>query len=49
MGVEERGASRGVMGLMWLLAVVLACAGTLVMHVRAGPICEVVGTWPSSC
>ena len=43
------GASRGVMGLLWLLAAVLACVGMLVMHVRAGPLCEVVGTCPSSC
>ena len=28
------GTSRGVMGLMWLLTAVLACAGTLVIYVR---------------
>ena len=43
------GTSRGVMGLMCLLAAVLACAGTLVMYVRAGPIYAVVGTCPSFC
>ena len=32
------------MGLMWLLDVVFACTGMLVMHVRAGPIYAVVGT-----
>ena len=42
-------ASRGVMGLLWLLAAVLACAGTLVMCVRAGPIYAAVVTCPSFC
>ena len=37
------------MGLMWLLAAVLACAGTLVMSVRADPIYVAVGTCPSFC
>ena len=37
------------MGLMWLLAAVLACTGTLVMNVRAGPIYVAVGTCPSFC
>ena len=37
----------GVMGLMWLLAAVLTSTGTLVMHVRVGPIYAVVGTCPS--
>ena len=37
------------MGLMWMLADVLACTGMLVMHVRAGPIYAVVGNCPSSC
>ena len=43
------GTSREVMGLMWLLAAVLVCAGTLVMHVRAGPIYAAVGTCPNFC
>ena len=38
--------SRGVMGLLRLLVVVLACAGMLVMHAAAGPICVVVDTCP---
>ena len=37
------------MGLLWLLVAVLACAGMLVMHVEAGPICAVVGTCPDFC
>ena len=37
------------MGLMWLLAAVLACTGTLVMPVGVGPIYVVVGTCPSFC
>ena len=46
---EGEGISRGVMGWLWLLAVVLVCAGTLVMNVRAGPIYVAVGTCSNSC
>ena len=46
VGVAWEVTSRGVMGL---LAAVLVCTGTLVMHVRAGPIYVVVGTCPSFC
>ena len=48
-GRRGEGISRGVMGWLWLLAVVLVCIGTLVMHVRAGPIYAAVGTCPNSC
>ena len=48
-GRRGEGTSRGVMGWLWLLAVVLVCAGMLMMHVRAGPIYAAVGTCPNSC
>ena len=38
----------GFMSWLWWLAVVLVCTGTLVMHVRAGPICAAAGTCPNS-
>ena len=37
------------MWLEWLLAVVLACAGMLVMPVGVGPICAVVDICPGFC
>ena len=48
------GGGKGVpvgefMSWLWWLAVVLVCTGTLVMHVRAGPICAAAGTCPNSC
>ena len=49
VGGKGGGTSRGVMGLMWLLAVVLACNGMLVMHVIAGPIYVVGGICPGFC
>ena len=42
------GTSRGVMCWLWLLAVVLACTGTLVKPEGAGPIYAAVGTCLSS-
>ena len=37
------------MSWLWWLAVVLACAGMLVMPVRVGPIYVAVGTCPNFC
>ena len=43
------GTSRGVMWLEWLLPVVLACTGMLVMPVGVGPIYAVVDICPGYC